>query len=112
MSQSHPFRCSVCCNRPPLLPEMQAAMMLISIEPARARDVNLHTFRCAVCDQVLETFATYEDSRERLGQVSCALHTGYFPSKLNSPQRQHLTRDSLRAPGTNPERADFSSSGL
>jgi hypothetical protein len=36
-------------------------MMLVSIEPARTRDVDLHTFKCAVCGQVLETFAAYED---------------------------------------------------
>jgi hypothetical protein len=36
-------------------------MMLISIEPALARDVDLHTYKCAVCNQVLETFAAFED---------------------------------------------------
>ena len=45
----------------PACPKCKAAMMLVSIEPARARYVDLHTFRCAVCSQVLETFAAYED---------------------------------------------------
>ena len=36
-------------------------MMLVSIEPARALGVDLHTFECTVCNQVLETFAAYED---------------------------------------------------
>jgi len=45
----------------PACPKCKAAMMLVSIEPARARYVDLHTFRCAVCNQVLETFAAYED---------------------------------------------------
>jgi hypothetical protein len=45
----------------PACPKCKAAMMLVSIEPAPARDVDLHTFKCAVCNQVLETFAAYED---------------------------------------------------
>jgi hypothetical protein len=32
-------------------------MMLVSIEPVRACVVDLHTFECAVCNQVLKTFA-------------------------------------------------------
>ena len=36
-------------------------MMLVSILPAGARGVDLHTFECAICDRVLETFAAYED---------------------------------------------------
>ena len=36
-------------------------MMLASIEPARTRGVDLHTFECAVCNQVLTTFAAFED---------------------------------------------------
>jgi hypothetical protein len=36
-------------------------MMLVSIEPARALDVDLHTFECAVCNQVLQALAAYED---------------------------------------------------
>jgi hypothetical protein len=36
-------------------------MMLVSIEPSDALDVDLHTFRCAVCNQFLEMFAAYED---------------------------------------------------
>ena len=35
--------------------------MLVSIEPARARGVDLHTFECAVCKHILETLAAYED---------------------------------------------------
>ena len=35
--------------------------LLVSIEPVRARGVDLHTFECAVCNQVLETFAAHED---------------------------------------------------
>jgi transposase-like protein len=45
----------------PDCPRCKAPMMLVSIEPARARGVDLHTFECAVCNQVLETFAAYED---------------------------------------------------
>ena len=45
----------------PACPKCKAPMMLASIEPARARGVDLHTFECAVCNQVLETFAAYED---------------------------------------------------
>ena len=36
-------------------------MMLVSIELARSLSVDLHTFECAVCNQVLKTFAAYED---------------------------------------------------
>jgi hypothetical protein len=36
-------------------------MMLVSIEPTRARDIDLHTFRCAICNQAFETLAAYED---------------------------------------------------
>ena len=39
----------------------KAQMMLVSIEPARARGVDLHTFECAVCNQVLTTYAAFED---------------------------------------------------
>jgi hypothetical protein len=45
----------------PACPRCKAKMMLSSIEPARARDVDLHTFECAVCNQVLKTFAAHED---------------------------------------------------
>jgi transposase-like protein len=45
----------------PACPRCKAEMMLISIEPARALDVDLHTFKCAVCNQVLQAFAAYED---------------------------------------------------
>jgi hypothetical protein len=43
-------------------------MMLVSIEPARARGVDLHTFECAVCNQELKTFAAYEDPTKGLGR--------------------------------------------
>jgi hypothetical protein len=36
-------------------------MMLVSIESTRARDVDLHTFKCAICNQALETLAAFED---------------------------------------------------
>jgi hypothetical protein len=39
----------------PACPRCKAQMMLVSIEPARARGVDLHTFECAVCNQVLKT---------------------------------------------------------
>ena len=42
-------------------------MMLVSIEPARARGVDLHTFECAVCNQVLATFAAFEDPMKSKG---------------------------------------------
>jgi hypothetical protein len=42
-------------------------MMLVSIEPARPWGVDLHTFECAVCNQVLKTFAAYEDPMKSKG---------------------------------------------
>ena len=45
----------------PACPACKAQMMLVSIEPVRACVVDLHTFECAVCNQVLKTFAAYED---------------------------------------------------
>jgi phage FluMu protein Com len=51
----------------PACPRCKARMMLVSIEPARARDVDLHTFECAVCNQVLKTFAAYEDPMKSKG---------------------------------------------
>jgi len=45
----------------PAYPRCKAEMMLVSIEPARALDVDLHTFKCAVCNQVLQALAAYED---------------------------------------------------
>jgi hypothetical protein len=51
----------------PACPKCKAQMMLVSIEPARARRVDLHTFECAVCNQVLKTFAAYEDSMKSKG---------------------------------------------
>jgi phage FluMu protein Com len=45
----------------PACPKCKAQMMLVSIEPVRACVVDLHTFECAVCNQVLKTSAAYED---------------------------------------------------
>ena len=42
-------------------PKCRAQMMLASIEPAHTRGVDLHTFECAVCNQVLTTYAAFED---------------------------------------------------
>jgi transposase-like protein len=63
MSQSQSVRSvtpPVAIGRP-ACPRCKAAMMLVSIEPTRARDVDLHTFRCAICNQAHETLAAYED---------------------------------------------------
>ena len=46
----------------PACPKCKAHMMLVSIEPARA-GVDLHAFECAVCNQILATFAAFEDPR-------------------------------------------------
>ena len=51
----------------PTCPKCKAQMMLVSIEPARARGVDLHTFECAVCNQVLTTFAAFEDPMKSKG---------------------------------------------
>ena len=48
----------------PACPRCKTEMMLVSIEPARALDVDLHTFKCAVCNQVFQAFAAYEDPTE------------------------------------------------
>jgi hypothetical protein len=63
MSQSQPLSSVVpfAPIRRPACPKCKAAMMLVSIEPARARDVDLHTYECAVCYQVLQILAAYED---------------------------------------------------
>jgi hypothetical protein len=45
----------------PACPKCKAQMMLVSIEPVRARGVDLHTFECAICNHVLKTLAAYED---------------------------------------------------
>jgi hypothetical protein len=50
----------------PVCPKCKAQMMLVSIEPARA-GVDLHTFECAVCNQLLKTFAAYEDPMKSKG---------------------------------------------
>jgi hypothetical protein len=44
----------------PACPKCKAAMMLVSIEPARP-GIDLHTFECAVCNHVLTTLAAFED---------------------------------------------------
>jgi hypothetical protein len=51
----------------PACPKCKAQMMLVSIEPVRASVVDLHTFECAVCNQVLKTFAAYEDPMKSKG---------------------------------------------
>ena len=51
----------------PACPKCKAPMMLVSIEPARARGVDLQTFECAVCNQVLTTFAAFEDPMKSKG---------------------------------------------
>ena len=51
----------------PACAKCKAPMMLVSIEPARARGVDLHTFECAVCNQVLATFAAFEDPMKSKG---------------------------------------------
>ena len=60
-SQSLPSITPLAAIGRPACPRCKAAMMLVSIEPTRARDVDLHTFRCAICNQALETLAAYED---------------------------------------------------
>jgi len=42
----------------PACPKCKA--QIVSIEPARARGVDLQTLECAVCNQVLTTFAAFE----------------------------------------------------
>ena len=51
----------------PACPKCKAPMMLVSIEPARARGVDLHTFECAICNQVLKTLAAHEDPMKSKG---------------------------------------------
>jgi hypothetical protein len=51
----------------PACPKCRAQMMLVSIEPVRACVVDLHTFECAVCNQVLKTFAAYENPMRSKG---------------------------------------------
>jgi hypothetical protein len=51
----------------PACPKCRAQMMLASIEPVRACVVDLHTFECAVCNQVIKTFAAYEDPMRSKG---------------------------------------------
>ena len=50
----------------PACPKCKAAMMLASTEPARP-GVDLHTFECAVCNQVLQTLAAYQDPMNSKG---------------------------------------------
>jgi transposase-like protein len=51
----------------PACPKCKAQMMLVSIEPARARGVDLQTFECAVCNQVLTNFTAFEDPTKSKG---------------------------------------------
>jgi phage FluMu protein Com len=50
----------------PACPKCKAPMMLASIELAR-RGVDLQTFECAVCNQVLTSFAAYDDPMKSKG---------------------------------------------
>ena len=50
----------------PACPKCKARMMLASIEPARS-GIDLYTFECAVCNQVLTTLAAYEDPMKSKG---------------------------------------------
>jgi transposase-like protein len=50
----------------PACPKCKAPMMLASIELVR-RGVDLQTFECAVCNQVLTSFAAYEDPMKSKG---------------------------------------------
>jgi hypothetical protein len=51
----------------PACPKCKAQMMLVGIEPIRACVVDLHSFECAVCNQVLKIFAAYEDPMRSKG---------------------------------------------
>src|SRR6476620_3450269 len=51
----------------PACPKCKAQMMLVSIEPVRARGIDLDTFECAVCNQLLKTFAAFEDPMKSIG---------------------------------------------
>jgi hypothetical protein len=51
----------------PACPKCKAPMRLASIEPARARGVDLHTFECAICNHVLTTLVAYEDPMKSKG---------------------------------------------
>jgi hypothetical protein len=44
----------------PACPKCGAHMMLVSIEPERP-GVDLHSFKCAVCNHMLTILAAYED---------------------------------------------------
>jgi hypothetical protein len=50
----------------PACPKCKAQMMLVSIEPVRAWVVDLQR-ECAVCNQVLTTFAAFEDPMKSKG---------------------------------------------
>jgi hypothetical protein len=50
----------------PACSRCKAPMMLASIELSRP-GVDLHTFECAVCKQVLTTFAAFEDPMKSKG---------------------------------------------
>ena len=51
----------------PRCPKCKAQMMLVSIEPVRACAVDLLTFECAICNQVLKTLAACEDPMRSKG---------------------------------------------
>ena len=79
-------------------------MMLVSIEPARTRGVDLHTFECAVCNQVLATFAAFEDPTKSKGPDA-----GF---KAICTQREGPSRSHWRDWGTRPRKPRASPAGL
>jgi hypothetical protein len=83
----------------PACPRCKAQMMLVSIAPARARGVDLHTFECAVCNQVLKTFAAYENPMKSKGLAS-----GRFaPTEVRPPVAP--SREAGKALGTKTKTA-------
>jgi hypothetical protein len=62
MPQSQRLSCAIppIAFERPACPNCKARMMLVSIELARLR-LDLHTFKCAVCNHVVTTTAVHED---------------------------------------------------
>jgi len=50
----------------PVCPKCRASMMLVSIELA-GPSLDLRTFKCAICNSVLESFVAYEDPMKSRG---------------------------------------------
>jgi hypothetical protein len=67
----------------PACPKCKAAMMLASIEPARA-GLDLHMFECAICNHELKTLAAYEDPMKSRG-LGRWLQGHLHPPKLKKP---------------------------